>query len=352
MNIGMLTSGGVDSSVALCELKKNSDHHVQAFYLKIWLEDELSYLGSCPWEQDLAYVEEICKRLDVKLEVIPMQRQYHEKVVSYTVEELKAGHTPSPDLLCNQRIKYGAALDVIGDSYDKIATGHYANIEKVGDQFVLGRARDTFKDQTYFLSKLSQEQLSKTMFPLGNLLKPEVRELAKSYDLPNAHRPDSQGICFLGKIKFNEFVKYHLGEKPGDIVDFHTGKKLGEHRGYWFHTIGQRKGLGLSGGPWYVARKQVEDNTIFVSRIETEDSVASDRFIVKNLNWMATPSTDQLQVKIRHGEKLYGCKVGYLDDAAVSVVLSEKDKGIASGQFAVFYQDKYCLGSGVIELMN
>ena len=206
MNIAVLVSGGVDSSVAL-RLLQDQGHTVTAFYLKIWLEDELSFLGDCPWEQDLAYVRQVCEQADVPLHVISLQKEYWDIVVSYVIAEVKAGRTPNPDILCNSRIKFGAFLDKIGDEFDAIASGHYAAIKEISGKKLLYAAPDAIKDQTYFLSHLNSAQLNKVLFPLGNFNKAEVRELAQKYDLPNKERKDSQGICFLGKLKYDEFCK-------------------------------------------------------------------------------------------------------------------------------------------------
>jgi tRNA-specific 2-thiouridylase len=264
--ISLLISGGVDSSVAL-GLLKNAGFQIKAYYLKIWLEDELTHLGDCPWEEDLKFARSVCEKYQVPLEVIPLQREYEKKVIQYTLQELKSGGTPSPDLFCNSLIKFGAFAEKSQSRW--IATGHYARVihsfdnEKVQSS-KLCKAVDPIKDQTYFLSQLSQEQLKKVVFPLGSLDKQNVRELANSWNLPNASRKDSQGICFLGKIPYRTFVKHHLGEKSGAIVHRKTGKEVGIHDGSWFHTIGQRKGLGLSGGPWFVVEKDFEKNIIFV----------------------------------------------------------------------------------------
>jgi len=226
MKIAVLTSGGVDSSVAL-RLLKDEGHDLTAFYLKIWLEDELAYLGDCPWEEDLDYVRQICDQIDVPLEVVPMQKEYWERVVQYTVAEAKAGRTPNPDILCNQQIKFGQFYEVIDDSFEKVATGHYANVEETDKDFVLKRAPDPIKDQTYFLAQISQEQLSRAMFPIGKYKKEEVRELARKFDLPNQDRKDSQGICFLGKIPFREFLKHHLDEMAFGFLVLYDWPKTG-----------------------------------------------------------------------------------------------------------------------------
>lgn len=348
MNIAVLVSGGVDSSVAL-KLLQNQGHAVTAFYLKIWLEDELSFLGHCPWEEDLHYVRSVCEQLQVPLEIVSLQKEYHEQVVAYTLAEIKAGRTPNPDMLCNQRIKFGVFLDHLKDSnFDYIATGHYANVIHGPHSSQLLRAPDPIKDQTYFLAYLSQQQLRRALFPIGHLKKEEVRKLAHEFGLPNKDRKDSQGICFLGKLKFNDFIKYHLGQKPGDLIEYETGTHLGSHKGFWFHTIGQRQGSGLSGGPWYVAAKDTAKNIVYMSRNYYSDDKMRNSFQITSARWFAgkSPEKKDLQIKIRHGKQLYDCQ---FDSSSGSVILAQHDQGIASGQFAVFYDGEVCLGSGVIE---
>jgi tRNA (5-methylaminomethyl-2-thiouridylate)-methyltransferase len=350
MKIAVLVSGGVDSSVAL-RLLKEEGHELTAFYLKIWLEDELSFLGECPWEDDLQYVRAVCEQAGVPLEVVPFQKEYWERVVSYTVNEVKEGRTPNPDMLCNARIKFGAFYDYIANKdFDKIATGHYAWTEERDGKAVLMMSPDPIKDQTYFLSQLSQVQVAKALFPIGKMEKSEVRKLAEKFDLPNAKRKDSQGICFLGKIPFDKFLEYHLGKRPGKLIEYETGKVLGEHDGFFYYTVGQRRGIRLSGGPWYVVKKDPEKNEIFISHGAHHDLLARDTFIVSKLNWIAgeQPEKTELLVKIRHGEKMYPATVEYQADEIVKVLLKEKDPGVAEGQFAVFYDGEICLGGGVI----
>ena len=274
MKVAVLLSGGVDSSVALHLAKQAGPTELTAFYLKIWLEEELAFLGDCPWEDDLKYARAVCDQAGVPLQIVSLQTEYQERVVSHVLAELKQGRTPSPDILCNQWIKFGLFFDKIDASFAKVVSGHYAQIEQReilssdaaegggpvisrGEQrdskFLLKRSLDAVKDQTYFLHRLDQTQLSRIWFPIGHLTKPAVRKLAQDLNLPNRDRKDSQGICFLGKIKYPEFVRFHLGEKPGDIVELETGRKLATHQGVWFYTIGQRKGIGISAPiPLYV----------------------------------------------------------------------------------------------------
>lgn len=349
MKIAVLVSGGVDSSVAL-RLLQEEGHELTAFYLKIWLEDELAFLGECPWEDDLSYVRAVCEQASVPLEVVPFQKEYWERVVAYTIDEVKNGRTPNPDMLCNARIKFGAFYDHIGERFDKIATGHYANVEEQDGIFLLKKTPDAIKDQTYFLSQLSQAQLSKALFPIGKYEKKEVRKLAEKFALPNALRKDSQGICFLGKIPFDKFLEFHLGKRPGKLVEYETKEVMGEHNGFWYFTVGQRQGIGLSGGPWYVVKKEPETNTVYISHAEHKEDQSRERFLVSNLNWFsAQPKNNtELSVKLRHGPKEHVCTVVWRDGKTLEVLLKEKDPGIAEGQFAVFYDGEICLGGGTI----
>ncbi len=387
MNVAMLLSGGVDSSVAL-RLLQEDGHEVTAFYLKIWLEDELAHLGDCPWDEDLRYAREVCAAAQVPLEVIPLQREYHQRVVSWAVSELRAGRTPSPDVLCNRRIKFGAFFDRLASRvegqaeptrpFDRVASGHYARIRRPsaphpdplpqgergpeGDgvgatpaspgewtaDCELLKGVDPVKDQTYFLFRLDQAQLSRCLFPLGELHKSEVRRLARRFALPNHDRPDSQGICFLGKLHYDDFVRSYLGERPGEIREIGSRRRLGTHRGYWFHTVGQRRGLGLGGGPWYVVGKDLRDNVLYVAHREDLASHTGDRFRLPDVHWIGRPARmERLEVKIRHSPQTHGCRITPRD-GGLEIQLDDGDPGVAEGQAAVLYDGERCLGGGMI----
>jgi tRNA-specific 2-thiouridylase len=335
-------------------LLKKAGYDVTAVYLKIWLEDELSFLGNCPWEEDLQYVQQVCDMLGMPLQVLNLQREYHDMVVSYTIDQVRKGFTPNPDVLCNQHIKFGAAWNALSDSFDYIATGHYAQIRhKENGLAELHSAPDPVKDQTYFLSYLSQQQLSKVFFPIGTMSKCQVRALAHEVGLPTSVRKDSQGICFLGTIKFSEFIKEHLGEQKGMLIESETGNIVGEHNGFWYYTIGQRKGIGLSGGPWFVVAKDAPKNHVYVSRDYYSCHKKRRDFSITDINWLVSsaPSMGEyndITVKLRHGPVQYNCAINVRSETNADVVLHTDDQGIAPGQFAVLYRGTHCLGAGVI----
>lgn len=347
MKIAALVSGGVDSSVALA-LLKNAGHDVTAFYLKIWLEDEVSHLGECAWEEDLEFIEATCKLLDVPLRVISLQREYWDTVVAETIAEVKQGLTPNPDIWCNEKVKFGSFYQKIPDDFAKVATGHYAQVEEREGKYFLKQAPDAVKDQTYFLSRLSQAQLARAMFPIGDFRKNEVRSLAEKYRLPSRNRPDSQGICFLGKFKFRDFLRAHVGEQLGDIVEIESQKVLGTHEGFWFYTIGQRQGLGLSGGPWFVVAKDTDKNIVFVSRQEPT-AIGRTRFEITDCNWIPTPPKNGVyQIKLRHGPNFVEADLEHRSETSAKIALAQPDANIAAGQSAVLYRDGYCLGGGIV----
>ncbi|MXX41086.1 MAG: tRNA 2-thiouridine(34) synthase MnmA [Gemmatimonadetes bacterium] len=349
MNVAVLLSGGVDSSLALALLQREKRLALKAYYLKIWLEDELFSLGDCPWETDLTYARATCEQLGVPLEVVPLQSEYRDHIVECALAELRLGRTPSPDIWCNQRVKFGAFYQRVADECEQIASGHYARVEETAGGYQLRRAADPVKDQTYFLSNLSQAQLARLCLPIGHLPKHQVRALAAEFDLPTKDRPDSQGMCFLGKINYRDFVRFHLGELRGDIVEQASGQKKGEHPGYWFYTIGQRHGLQLGGGPWYVTDKDVANNIVYIAHGSAPTRAGRRELIAEHIHWIAgAPEHDALHVKLRHGPALVPCQVQMLAPDRAHVALSTPDPGIAPGQHAVFYDGEICLGGGVI----
>ena len=261
----LLISGGVDSAVA-CHLLCEQGIKPDLFYIKIGMQGEGT---TCTAEEDIELSTLTAKRYGLQLNIIDLQQEYHNRVTAYVVERVKRGLTPNPDVMCNRLIKFGAFEEKAGYAYDYIATGHYAQTyHDAEDQLYLAPAPDPVKDQSDFLSQLTDVQAQKLCFPIGHLLKHEVRDIADREHLAPAHRRDSQGICFLGKINYNDYLRMLLGEREGEVIERETGKVIGKHKGYWFHTVGQRKGLGLGGGPWFVTDKDIERNIIYVSHTD------------------------------------------------------------------------------------
>ena len=372
MNIAALVSGGVDSSVVV-HLLKEQGITPDIFYIRIGMEDEEGYID-CPAEEDIEITQWIARHYGCRFEEVNLHKEYWDNVVSYTIESVRKGLTPNPDVMCNRLIKFGAFDDRRGKDYDKIATGHYARTVQVesvkckvendatqsaaDSRFTtfLATAVDPIKDQTDFLSQLEYRQISKLMFPIGHLMKSEVRAIAAQAGLPSADRKDSQGICFLGKINYNDFIKRYLGEREGKIVELETGKVLGTHKGYWFHTIGQRKGLYLSGGPWFVVRKDIEENVLYVSQ-GYDPAAAHGKemtlmgFRLLSGQWpvaggqLATqdsgnpPLAKDVKFKIRHTPEFHQGHLSSLPDGLVRLVSDEPIQGIAAGQYATIYDN-------------
>lgn len=352
MEIAALVSGGVDSSVTIPLLKKQGYDPV-IFYIKIGMEDVPGFVD-CPSEEDIEITSYIAHKYDCHMVIVDLQKEYWERVVAYTIDAVKKGLTPNPDVMCNRMIKFGAFEERFGHQFDKITTGHYARIIENEKGFLLGTAADPVKDQTYFLANITYPQLSKLMFPVGGLQKPEVRKLAEEMRLPSAHRPDSQGICFLGKVNYNDFIRRYAGEKEGSIIELETGKKLGKHKGFWFHTIGQRKGLGLSGGPWFVVQKDVHENIIYVSNGYDPIAQYKSEIPLSNLHLLhpAFKLEEQMPVrfKIRHQPEFNEGTIHFHDGQAI-IRSKHPISGVAPGQFGVLYHasESYCYGCGVIE---
>lgn len=357
MKIAALVSGGVDSSVIIPILKEQGyDPHI--FYIQIGMEDEDAFMD-CPSEEDIEITTYIAKKYGCKFDVVSLQKEYWDRVVAYTMETVKKGLTPNPDVMCNRLIKFGSFEDKHGKDFDKIATGHYARVNKDEWGYWLATAKDRKKDQTYFLGRITYHQLSKAMFPIGDMDKADVRKMAEELKLPSARRPDSQGICFLGKINYNDFIRQHTGEREGEIIELETGKVLGAHKGFWFHTIGQRKGLGLSQGPWFVVKKDTQNNIIYVSQgydpisQYREKIFLADFLFINENHGIDFKDSREICFKIRHQPEFFRGTLQQRD--SLYVIESEKAvSGVAPGQFGVIYTPdrKTCLGSGVIDDPN
>lgn len=350
MNIASLLSGGVDSSVVV-HLLKEAGYTPTLFYIKIGMDDD--ELLHCTSEEDIEMATLIAHRYGCKLEVIDLHKDYWDNVVDYTIRKVRQGLTPNPDVMCNKLIKFGVFEQRVGKEFDKTATGHYATTFERNGKTYLGTAKDPVKDQTDFLAQINHLQVSKLMFPIGHLMKSEVRDIARSANLPSAKRQDSQGICFLGKVNYNDFIRRYLGEKEGPIVELETGKILGRHKGYWFHTVGQRKGLGLSGGPWYVIRKDVDANIVWASRGFDTETQYGREFSMRDFHFITENPWENaehdISFKIRHTPEFSKGKI-IKTPQGYRIFSEDKLQGIAPGQFGVVYDKdaKYCIGSGEI----
>ena len=356
MNIAALVSGGVDSSVVVHQLKEMG-YDPTIFYIRIGMEDENGYMG-CTAEEDIEITSFVAKKYGLKMETVSLQKEYWDNVVEYVIRTVRNGLTPNPDVMCNRLIKFGSFIDKYGYEFDKIATGHYAQTYFENGKHYLGTALDPVKDQTDFLAQITYAQVSRLMFPIGHLMKSQVRDIAVAQNLPSASRKDSQGICFLGKINYNDFIKRYLGEKEGKIIEKETGKILGTHRGFWFHTIGQRKGLGLGGGPWYVVAKDSAENIVYVSQgydVETQygKTVPLDdfNFITEN-PWGDFTDPVDITFKIRHTPEFTKGKLFNEGNGSYRIESEDKIQGIAPGQYGVIYDPAHriCYGSGVIRI--
>ncbi len=353
--IAVLISGGVDSAVVVHELVEQAQHDLQLFYIRIGMDNDE---GDCSAEEDIEMCNLIAHRYGLPLEVVSLHEEYWDNVMEYALRTVKAGLTPNPDMMCNRMIKFGFFEQRWGKDFDLTATGHYATTCVVDGKKYLATAVDPVKDQTDFLAQITYDQLQHLIFPIGSMPKSRVREIAQEVKLPNAGRKDSQGICFLGQINYNDFIRRHLGVKKGPIIEIETGRKLGEHNGYWFHTIGQRKGLGLSGGPWYVVKKNIQDNAIYVSngygtskQYGRTINLDEMHFISGN-PWEGQDGTHEITFKNRHTPHFATGHLSHVDGNQWLIESDEDIQGIAPGQFAVIYdKDRHlCYGSGVITL--
>lgn len=356
MKIAVLISGGVDSAVVVHKLASEG-HDLHLFYIRIGMDNGE---GDCSADEDIEMCTLIARKYGLPLKVVSLHEEYWDHVMAYALRTVKEGLTPHPDMMCNKMIKFGFFEERWGKDFDKTATGHYASIKEIDGKLYLATAKDPVKDQTDFLAQISYEQLSHLMFPLGDMDKSEVRQLAKDVLLPNASRKDSQGICFLGKIDYSDFIARHLGEKEGPVIEIETGKKIGVHRGYWFYTIGQRKGLRLSGGPWFVVRKNVKDNVIYVSNgYDTRLQYGREIPLIEP-NWIsgdpfsgilgAEGDKVEIAFKTRHSPEFYTGHLIKNSDDEIKIISDCDVQGIAPGQFAIVYSpDKVlCLGSAMI----
>lgn len=349
--IGM--SGGVDSSVAAL-LLKNQGYKVIGIFMKNW--DETNDLGYCTSAEDYEDVRRVCSEIGIPYYTINFEKEYWNKVFSYFLKEYKKGRTPNPDVLCNKNIKFKAFLEyALKLGADYIATGHYAQIDFYEGEYRLLRAVDKNKDQTYFLNQLNQYQLSKTMFPIGHLNKPQLRKFALDANLITAKKKDSTGICFIGERNFKKFLSNYLPAKPGEIRTIDGNKRIGEHDGLMYYTLGQRKGLGIggkgTGEPWFVVKKDLENNILYVAQGSQHPSLYSKDLVATDLNWINPIHSTIIKctAKFRYRQPDQKVIVHLLEDNTCKVIFEQPQRAITPGQAVVFYNNEVCLGGGTID---
>ena len=346
--IAVLLSGGVDSSVVLHELC-GMGLHPDCFYIKIGPEEEEEW--DCSSEEDMEMATAVAARYGCRLEVVDCHREYWDKVTRYTMDKVRAGLTPNPDVMCNRLIKFGAFDEKAGHDYDLIATGHYAQTEIIEGKKWLATSPDPVKDQTDFLAQIEEWQLRKALFPIGHYMKEEVRQIAEREHLVNARRKESQSICFLGKINYNDYLRRYLGDHPGDVLELETGRRIGQHRALWYHTIGQRHGLGFGGGPWFVVKKDVENNILYVSKGYDPATAYRDTFSIHDFHFLTekVPMHD-VTFKIRHTPEFHPAIMEETAEGNYIVHASHPIHGVAPGQFCVVYDKDHhlCYGSAEI----
>lgn len=347
--VGM--SGGVDSSVAAYLLKQQGYNVIGLFMLN-W--EETGENGACTAESDYADVMRVCSALDIPYYSVNFAAQYRERVFAHFLDEYRAGRTPNPDVLCNREIKFGPFREyALSMGADFIATGHYCGIEHLNGCHRLKKAADSGKDQTYFLNQVREEQLANVLFPLAELPKPEVRKIAEETGLVTAKKKDSTGICFIGERNFRKFLKEYLPAQSGKIVTL-DGETVGEHIGLMYYTLGQRKGLDLGGkrgeeGRWFVVEKDLKNNILYVSHGD-EAPLYSKACRVSGLNWIGFSPEKEFEctAKFRYRQPEQGVRVK-LDGKVATVEFADPQRAVTEGQYAVFYDETYCLGGGVIE---
>jgi len=350
--VGM--SGGVDSSIAALLLKEQG-YQVEGLFMKNWEEDDGTEY--CTAKEDLADAEAVCKKLGLHLHSANFAAEYWDNVFEHFLQEYKAGRTPNPDVLCNREIKFKAFLDYARQlGADYIATGHYVRKQDDSEHCYLLKGSDDNKDQSYFLCALNEEQLAQSLFPVGELDKPQVRALAEKHELVTHDKKDSTGICFIGERRFKDFLENYIPAQPGDIED-PQGNILGRHQGLMYHTLGQRQGLGIGGvkgqaeAPWYVAAKDLDRNVLVVVQGNEHPMLFSQQLQCREINWINSESPRlplhcHAKVRYRQADQectLRGVEHGYRVDFA------RPQRSITPGQFVVFYQADRCLGGGVIE---
>lgn len=352
--VGM--SGGVDSSVSAMLLKQ-AGYKVEGLFMKNWEEDP-GMDDNCSADQDFIDAQAVCLKLGIRLHTANFATEYWDNVFTYFLEEYEAGRTPNPDILCNREIKFNAFLDkALELGADYIATGHYARRNTSHNDTPLLKGIDSNKDQSYFLYAVDRDHFKYALFPLGDITKDQVRQLAEEANLRNARKKDSTGICFIGERHFREFLKQYIPAQPGDI-ETTEGQILGEHQGLMYYTLGQRQGLGIGGqkgandAPWYVVDKDLKRNVLIVGQGHNHPRLFAAGLEAYQLNWLAQPPQQlpfQCEAKIRYRQPQQPCRITRYNNDQVTVIFNEPQRAITPGQSIVFYDDQRCLGGGIIQ---
>lgn len=344
-------SGGVDSAVSAALLKEQG-FDVVGVYMKNWSGDDYGIQADCPWEQDQSDAQRVCDHLGIEFRSFNFEKEYRDRVVEYFFSEYEKGRTPNPDVMCNKEVKFKLFLEKsleLGADY--IATGHYARRGEESGRFTLHKGVDENKDQTYFLYNLTKEQLSRTLFPIGDLKKSEVRNLARKFGLPNAAKPDSQGICFIGEINVLKFLMSRIPEKKGEIIDADSGRVVGEHKGIAFYTIGQRDGLGIGGSkePYFVVDKDISSNILYVAQGRNNPRLFKNKIELENLHLINDDFENKdLSASIRYRHKPQGGSLDISDLTRIIFEFNQPQRAITSGQSLVIYSGDECIGGGII----
>lgn len=352
--VGM--SGGVDSSVSAYLLLQQG-YQVEGLFMKNWEEDDTDEY--CSAAEDLADAQDVCDKLGIELHTINFASEYWDRVFEYFLQEYKAGRTPNPDIMCNKEIKFKAFLEFACEDLgaDYIATGHYVRRRELDGRWQMLRGLDSNKDQSYFLYTLGEEHVSRTLFPVGELAKPEVRRIAEEQGLVTAKKKDSTGICFIGERKFTDFLKRYLPAQPGVIVSV-DGEQVGQHQGLMYHTLGQRKGLGIGGrkdgntDPWYVVDKDLERNELIVAQGSNHPRLYSNGLIADQQHWVNREELSgdiRCTVKTRYRQTDVPATANMTEDGRIEVIFDEPQTAVTPGQSVVFYQDEVCLGGAIID---
>ena len=353
--VGM--SGGVDSSVSALLLQQQG-YQVEGLFMKNWYEDDGTEY--CTAKADLADAQAVADKIGIKLHTANFAAEYWDNVFEHFLQEYQAGRTPNPDILCNKEIKFKAFLDyAVHLGADYIATGHYVR-NRLAPNALSGqllKGKDDNKDQSYFLHAVGGQQIAKTLFPLGDIAKPEVRKIAEKYDLITAHKKDSTGICFIGERRFKDFLQQYIPAQSGDIVT-EQGQVIGQHHGLMFHTIGQRQGLGIGGlkdfseEPWYVLEKNLSDNQLIVGQGQQHPRLYTSALSTNRIDWIAgkpPAELSQIHAKTRYRQADQACQLQLQADGSANVFFDQPQRAVTPGQSVVFYQGDVCLGGGVIE---